>query len=222
MDSQTDQTDAENWWLVQLEGRVVLDIQLASIQMEHMMRDRMIIDAGDLDELKASIRHNGLRLPIEVEPLPEGGYGLISGWRRMTVLQQLWAEDPDRPATVAALIRHNALPGASYTAMVEENELRAQIIPYERGRIAVMVAHLGEFGDTDSAIDAIFATASRAKRSKIRSFAYLHEELGDMLQFPTELSERNGLRLCFALREGFGPQLRHALIRSTPLPVRMV
>lgn len=217
MDPQDDQTDAENWRQAQLAGRVVRDIPLSRIVMEHMMRDRMVVDGGDLAELKASIRLNGLRLPIEVEPLPEGDYGLISGWRRMSVLHQLCAEDPDRPATVAALIRHNALPAASYTAMVEENELRAQITPYERGRIVVMAAQLGAFGTTDSAIDAIFATASRAKRSKIRSFAYLHEELGDMLQFPTDLSERNGLRLCFALREGFGPQLRHTLIRSTPL-----
>lgn len=217
MDQQTDQRDAESWRLAQQQGRVVVEILLSSIAMDHMMRDRMVVDAADLDELKASIRHNGLRLPIEVEPLASGGYGLISGWRRITVMQQLCAEDPHRPAVIAALVRHNAKAGACYTAMVEENELRAQITPYERGRIAVMAAHLGAFGTTDSAIDAIFATASRAKRSKIRSFAYLHEELGDMLQFPTDLSERNGLRLCFALREGFGSQLRHALIRSSPL-----
>jgi ParB family chromosome partitioning protein len=110
-----------------------------------------------------------------------------------------------------AFVRPSYESGALYTAMVEENELRAQLTPYERGHIAVMSARLGAFVDTEAAIETIFAAASKAKRSKIRSFAYVHEELGDMLQFPTDLSERNGLRLAYALREGFGPQLRAAL-----------
>ena len=35
-----------------------------------------------------------------------------------------------------------------------------------------------------------------------------------MLNFPTDLSERNGLRLAYALREGYGPQLRAALFEA--------
>jgi len=72
--------------------------------------------------------------------------------------------------------------------MVEKNELRVQITPYERRRIAVMAATMGS---TDCAIEAIFATANRAKRWKISILAYLHEELGDILQLSTDLSERN-------------------------------
>jgi ParB family chromosome partitioning protein len=214
-----DSVDAEAWRLAQTEGRVITEITLDSIDMEHMMRDRMVVDAAEIEELKSSIRTNGLRLPIEVVAIDGGRYGLISGWRRLNALQQMQSEDADHDAgatyTVKAFIRPPHEAGALYTAMVEENELRAQITPYERGRIAVMSARLGAFVDTEAAIETIFAAASKAKRSKIRSFALVHEELGDMLQFPTDLSERNGLRLAFALREGFCEKLRSAL-RGSP------
>jgi ParB family chromosome partitioning protein len=183
---------------------VVVDLPLGSIIPDHVLRDRMVVDAPEMAELKSSIRAHGLRLPIEVVPLADGRFGLISGWRRVTALQQL-QDEAGGIATVKAFVR------ALHTAMVEENELRAKLTPCERGRIAVMAAHEGAFGDTEAAIDAIFAAASRAKRSKIRSFTCAHEELGDMLHFPTDLSERNGLRLAYALREGAAPQLRAAL-----------
>lgn len=207
--------DAEAWRQALQEGRVITEIGLDSIELDHIMRDRMVVEASEIEELKTSIRANGLRLPIEVVALEAGRYGLISGWRRVTALQQMQAEDPEGQYTVKAFIRPPYEAGALYTAMVEENELRAQITPYERGRIAVMSARLGAFVDTEAAIETIFAAASKAKRSKIRSFALVHDELGDMLQFPTDLSERNGLRLAFALREGFGEKLRAAL-RGSP------
>lgn len=210
-----DSVDAEAWRLAQSEGRVISDIALDRIDLDHMMRDRMVVDAGEIEELKTSIRSNGLRLPIEVVAINDGRYGLVSGWRRVTAIQQLQQEDPEGHSTIKAFIRPPYEAGTLYTAMVEENELRSQITPYERGRIAVMAARLGAFIDTEAAIETIFAAASKAKRSKIRSFAFVHEELGDMLQYPTDLSERNGLRLAYALREGFGDQLRHALIRTS-------
>lgn len=203
--------DAEAWRQAMQEGRVVTEIALDSIDMEHIMRDRMVVDAAEIEELKSSIRANGLRLPIEVVAIDGGRYGLISGWRRVTALQQMQEEDPESRYTIKAFVRPPYEAGALYTAMVEENELRAQITPYERGRIAVMSARLGAFVDTEAAIETIFAAASKSKRSKIRSFALVHEELGDMLQFPTDLSERNGLRLAFALREGFYEKMRTAL-----------
>lgn len=212
--SARDARDAQSWRDAGAEGRIVTLLALDQIDETHMMRDRMVVIAEDLDELRQSVQTNGLRLPIEVLPMGPGRYGLISGWRRLAVYRQLLAEEGADWARIPALIRAPAEAPALYTAMVEENELRAQITPYERGRIAVMSAVLGAFSDTEAAISTIFATASKAKRSKIRSFAFIHEELGEMLQFPTDLSERNGLRLAHALREGFGPQLRHALIRS--------
>jgi ParB family chromosome partitioning protein len=209
-----DSVDAAAWRQAQASGRVIADLPLDAIDPEHLMRDRMVVEASELEELKDSIRAHGQRLPIEVIALEDGRYGLISGWRRHRVLQELAAEDSSSVTTIKALILPAHETGALYTAMVEENEMRAQVSIYERGRIAAMAAELGAFPDTETAINTIFAAASKAKRSKIRSFAYIHEELGDMLRFPTDISERNGLRLAHALREGYGPDIRHVLITA--------
>ena len=209
-----DSVDAEAWRQATQEGRVISELPLEMVDLDHMRRDRIVEEATELEELKVSVRANGLRIPIEVVALEGGRYGLISGWRRMTVLQQLRAEEGEAFARVKAIIRPPFEAGALYTAMVEENELRSQISHYERGRIAVVLADLGVFSDTEAAIETLFVAASKAKRSKIRSFALVHDELGSMLQFPTDLSERAGLRLAYALREGYGQQLRGALLGS--------
>ncbi len=207
-----DAADANAWRMAVEEGRVVVDLPVDSIDLEHLIRDRMVVEAAEMDELKSSIQAHGLRLPIEVVALPDGRYGLVSGWRRVTVVMQLRDAGDARHSTVKGIIRAPYEAGAIYTAMVEENELRAQLTPYERGRIAVLAAQQGAFASSELAIDTIYAAASKAKRSKIRSFALIHEELGDMLRYPTDLSERNGLRLAYALREGFATELRVALL----------
>lgn len=207
---------ADSWRAAEAEGRVLRDLPLDTIETDHLVRDRMMMAPVELDELRASIRANGLRLPVEVVMLEERRYGLISGLRRITVLRQLHAEDPARWQSVRALIRPAAEAGQTYAAMVEENEQRAQLTPYERGRIAVVATAQGAFASIEAAVDSIFAPASKAKRSKIRSFALVHEELGDLLSFPTDLSERNGLRLASALRQGQSAKLRMALSSADP------
>jgi ParB family chromosome partitioning protein len=207
---------AESWRAAEAEGRVLRDLALDAIETDHLVRDRMVMEPVELEELKASIRASGMRLPVEVIALDAGRYGLISGLRRVTVLRQLHAEDPGRWPTVRALIRPAAEAGDTYAAMVEENEQRAQLTPYERGRIAVVATAQGAFGSVEAAVEAIFAPASKAKRSKIRSFALVHEELGDLLAFPTALSERNGLRLAGALRQGQSAALRQTLSAAEP------
>jgi ParB family chromosome partitioning protein len=206
--------DAGAWRKAVEDGRVLLDLPLDAIEMSHLIRDRMVVNREELEELKSSIRSNGMRAPIEVADLGGGRYGLISGWRRMTVLAELHAQGGAGFATAKAILRGADQMGAVYTAMVEENELRAQLSPYERGRIAVVSADQGAFSSADQAIDEIFAAASKSKRSKIRSFAQVHEELGDMLKHPTDISERNGLRLAHALRQGMATDLRAALIKD--------
>ena len=210
-----DSVDAEAWRAASSQGRVISDLPLDQIDLDYMMRDRIIVEMSELEELKSSILAHGLRLPIEVISLDDGRYGLVSGWRRVTVLRQLQEEDPVTYATVKAIIRPPYEAAELYTAMVEENELRAQVSPYERGRIAVVAANLGAFPDMDTAVDTIFAAASKAKRSKIRSFAYVHDELGDMLQFPTDLSERNGLRLGLCAARGLCATSMRAALRGS-------
>jgi ParB family chromosome partitioning protein len=100
--------------------------------------------------------------------------------------------------------------------MVEENEIRADLTHYERGRIAVIAAGQGAYKDVEDAVNHLFQAASKAKRSKVRSFALIHEALGDLLHFPEQLTEKAGLRLASALRNGEIRQFRAALADLTP------
>lgn len=206
-----DQADAEALREARAEGRLIIEIPVSEIVLDEITRDRMAIDREELEELKLSIGQNGLRLPIEVFALPDAGpggrYGLISGLRRVTAVREIGGPD----ARIAALVREPGDVAAAIVSMVEENEVRANLSHYERGRIAVLAAGQGHFADPEEAVARLFASASKAKRSKIRSFALVHEELGDMLSFPQELSEKGGLRLANALRLGFEGALRGVL-----------
>lgn len=208
---QRDSNDAEAWRRAEGEGRVVRNLAIAAIDLDHVVRDRMASDAEEMAELKASLRASGQRLPVEVVALADGRFGLISGWRRIAALAELARETGEGAPQVLALVREGREAGAIYAGMVEENELRAALTPFERGRIAAVAAGQGAFASVDAAVEAIFAAASKSKRSKIRGFALVHEVLGDLLTDPAALGEKQGLALAQALRDGQGDRLRAAL-----------
>lgn len=212
--STSDGQDAVLWRQAEAEGRVMRNLSVDRIVLDHITRDRTALDPEAMEELTASVRATGVRLPVEVVSLGDGTYGLISGYRRVAAVRALRAEGGE--GTVPAIVRAATDLGGSYARMVEENEVRSPLTPYERGRIAVVAAGQGAFADTGAAVAAIFASASKAKRSKIRSFAAVHEELGDLLRHAQGLSERNGLRLAGALRAGFATKLREALEEDAP------
>ena len=126
-------------------------------------------------------------------------------------IERLGREDPALEARIRALIRPRAEADAAFVAMVEENEVREELSHFERGRIAVIAANQGAFANVEDAVNRLYATGSKAKRSKVRSFALIFEELGDMLRFPEALTEKRGLRLSAALRNGSEGKLRQAL-----------
>jgi hypothetical protein len=70
-----------------------------------------------------------------------------------------------------------------------------------------VTAAQGLFPDERAAIATLFASASRAKRSKIASFLEIHRHLGDLLHFPAHIPERLGLRLAEALRTEPGVEM---------------
>ena len=194
------------------EGRLVITIPIAGIARDHLTRDRLMANDEDMEALKASIKAHGQRTPIEVVELAGGLFGLISGWRRLAALEALGETE------VKALIRTPKDAGAAYVAMVEENEIRVGLSYYERARIAVMAASRGAFEDVEAALSSLYGSASRAKRSKIRSFVSLHEALGDLLQFPAAIPERLGLALVGAIKAGKGKALRTALRSPAATP----
>jgi len=216
-----DRTDAERLRAAEGRGLVMLELPLDEIEADALVRDRTVLDADEMEELKLSIAKNGLRLPIEVFATPDDPrgfrYGLLSGYRRLRAYRDLKAltKDPkyDR---IKAVLREPEAMGGTFAAMVEENEIRATLSHFERGRIAVIAAQQGAFVNTEEAVNALFPMASKAKRSKIRSFALIFEELGDMLAFPDMLTEKDGLKLAAALRDGAERRLRDVLGERTP------
>ena len=118
------------------------------------------------------------------------------------------------------MLRDPGAMGGTFAAMVEENEIRASLSHYERGRIAVIAAQQGAFVNAEEAVNAFFPMASKGKRSKIRSFALIFEELGDMLTLPDLIREKDGLKIAAALREGAEARLREA--RASMLATRPV
>ncbi|MGO4915898.1 ParB/RepB/Spo0J family partition protein [Pseudogemmobacter sp. W21_MBD1_M6] len=209
-------TDADRLRHAIAAGLLVLEIPVSQVVAEELSRDRLDVDTEEMTELKTSIAAHGLRLPIEVFELPgaeEGErFGLISGWRRLSAVRALLAETgQDKYRSIKAIVVAPKNVTDAYVAMVEENEIRSDLSHYERGRITVMSVGQGAFDSVEAAVAGLFHAASKAKRSKIRSFALIHEELGDMLSFPTRLSERAGLRLAGALRAGFEGELRTRL-----------
>lgn len=214
--------DARRLAEAQAEGRLMADLPLAEIDADAMIRDRIDLGEEEMTELRQSIAAHGLRLPVEVFALPEPRadgvrYALVSGYRRYKAFEALHAlTEADKYRSIRAIVRPRTEADAAFVAMVEENEVRAELSHFERGRIAVISAQQGAFVNVEEAVNRLFSTASKAKRSKVRSFAMIFEELGDMLTFPEALSEKRGLLLAQALRAGAEVPLRDALGQRKP------
>lgn len=212
--------ELERYRAAEQRGLVARMIDIDAIDPNAVTRDRMDLDPQEFAELKAAILANGLRMPIEVFELePQEGrarYGLISGYRRFRAVRELRGQPGQAPGLIEALVRPPATAAGSMEAMVEENEIRSNLSQFERGRIAVLAVQSGVYGSVEEATLRLFAFASKAKRSKIRSFALVFEQLGDVLNFPQLLSEKQGLALATALRNGAGDLLRESLAQLAP------
>lgn len=201
----------------EIDGKLIIEVDLDAIDADFLARDRLPRSENDdgWRALKASIQAHGQRMPLELTRLGEGAerpFGLISGRRRLSVLQRLHAETGDpRWSRARAILRAASGLGQAFLMMVEENEVREGLSYFERGRVCVLAAQQGAFLSTDAAIETLFAAASPAKRSKIRSFTRLVEELGDLLAHPYAIGERLGLELARAVKTDRGGALRHAL-----------
>ncbi len=189
------------------EGRMITDLDLSTIDETYLERDRIAVDDEDMEALRSSIAARGQKTPIEVVELGAGRYGLISGWRRCQALRALGE------TTVRALITAPGEASDAYVAMVEENEIRVGLSYFERARLVQRSVDMEIFDSPKTALQTLFSNASRAKRSKIKSFIRVVEALEDDLRFPTQLGERMGLQLAKVLTERPGAEatLKEAL-----------
>ncbi len=186
----------------QVEGRLVQNLPLDVIEETYLVRDRIAADQEEMLALIESLRARGQQVPIEVVDLGQGRFGLISGWRRLTALKALHAETQgDCFATVQAILRRPESASDAYLAMVEENEIRVGLSYYERARIVARSVEQGVYGTEADALRSLFASASRAKRSKIRSFLVIYYALDSTLKFASSIPERLGLKLSAALKD---------------------
>ena len=194
------------------EGRMVRKLPIARIDVNHLNRDRMVLDAEEMAVLKASISARGQQTPIEVLQLSSGRFGLISGLRRLRALQELGA------AEALAFVRKPEGAEASYVAMVEENEIRAGLSFYERANIAVQAVGAGVYPEAKAAVKGLFANVTPAKRSKILRFVVLRQTLGKHLAFPAAIPEKLGLALAAAIEEDkrLATRINDALRKTPP------
>lgn len=193
-------------------------IPLDAIDADSLPRDRSALDPEALAELCASIKANGLRTPIEIyaprDRRPGDPLGLISGYRRLAAFRQLQAENPADPAwrAIPAVYRHVERPQL-LQLMVEENDIRAAISPWDQARVAVMTVP-DDFPTVDAAVAALYPAADRQRRARIRAIAVVVDELFDVLLTPETLSMRQLERLAAACRGGFTDLIEGTLRQS--------
>lgn len=200
------------------EGRMVVDLPLDQIEVDYLVRDRLVVEETEMRTLMASLRDRGQQTPIEVMQIGDTRYGLISGWRRCKALSLIAEEDRNEAPTVLTLLRKPEEASDAYLAMVEENEIRVDLSYFERARIVAKAVEEGVYAMERTALQELFRAASRAKRSKIGSFLPVVRALDGHLRFPHVLSERLGLGLAQALTEdpGFADHLRARLKAAEP------
>ena len=191
---------------------MVQALPLSAVAEDYLVRDRIAVHDDELAALIESLRARGQQMPIEVVDLGGGRFGLISGWRRLAALRHLSTETGNAKFdTVQALLRRPGEASDAYIAMVEENEIRVGLSYYERARIVAKAVEQGVFASRKQALQRLFSTASRAKRSKIGSFLTIVEALDQVLRHPARLGERGGLALAYALEAD--PLLGARLVR---------
>ncbi len=115
-----------------------MKIPTNQIEKNAVPRDRFAICGEALSELQSSIALNGLRLPVKVYKT-DTGYGLISGYRRLLAYCALHEmSGKDTYTEIDAVVRETRDDNHAMAQMVEENEIRESLSPWDRSRIAVV------------------------------------------------------------------------------------
>ncbi|APZ55425.1 ParB/RepB/Spo0J family partition protein [Salipiger abyssi] len=205
--------DAKAWREAQGEGRVLVEIPIDAIRTDALPRDRLDLDtvasSDEMEELKTSIRERGQKEPIEVFSV-DGTYQLKKGWRRLTALRQLHTETADErfAHAVARVAEGQSSRIDLYIDMVEENVIREDLSFAEMAQVAITAAQ-EEGQAAGELVSRIYASLHKMKRSYIRSFVFLIEELGEALVFPKMVSRNLGVDVARRLQAS--PELGQGL-----------
>jgi ParB family chromosome partitioning protein len=190
-------------------------LPLDAIKTSKLTRDRRDGRDDEIDDLKKSIREIGLSNPIRVEKTGDS-YELIQGFRRLTAYRELFAETgSDEFAKIPSGI--NAVGEdllKLYRRMVDENLVRRGVSFGEMAQLAINYrSEDPNLDGYDGAVELLYASSGRQRRSYIKSFVRLLGLIGDDLKFPEALSRAQGLNLLKRLedREGQVHGLRRML-----------
>lgn len=202
-------------------GHVVRSVPLDEVRSQMLVRDRMPGEDAELAELVTSIREVGLSNPIRVIERPGGGYELVQGFRRLSAFRQLQSDGQGGFDAIPALI----VPGEPdvaglYRRMVDENVIRKDLSFAEMAHAARNYLNDPDTdaADIGEAVAALFQSAPYSKRNYIRNFAFLLDEIGTALRFPTAIPRALGVTLARALKDqpGLGAEITGALAGAAP------
>ncbi len=220
-------------------------VPVDAIRVGKLTRDRRPDRDPELDELKASIRAIGLSNPIRVEQV-EDGFELVQGFRRLMAYRELHAETGEErfAAIPAGLLPRGESLDSLYRRMVDENLVRRDISFAEMGMLVLnyLEDHPAEADDAHGVTERLYSSANRQKRSHIRTFVRLMQDIGHALRHPEAIpralgsdlvrkfEEDDGLAPVVAAQLNFLPEeaspedelavLRAALDNRAPPPVR--
>lgn len=181
-------------------GLVIEEVELDLIDADKLVRDRQSVDKDAMLELTASIKEVGLSNPIQLERVDGDRYQLIQGFRRLEAYKALLDETKnlDEYAHIPALVVPNGETlEALYRKMVDENMVRKDISFAEMAQLAISYAEdeRTEEVTADKAVALLFKSAAYQKRSYIRNFVRLIEQVGPSLQHSSEIPRALGVAL---------------------------
>lgn len=191
-------------------------IPLRVIAAHAFLRDRTAPDPADQAELLHSILQDGLRQPIDLvelsEPFDGCTHALVSGMRRLLALREIARmQGTSDTATIPAVLREPKTGAEILRDIASENEQRAQISMFEKGRFLATAVATGHFDTLDAAIAQLFPGAPRAKTYRLRAAAEVAEALDGSLTTPEALSQAQIEALALALRRGMAEVIDEVL-----------
>lgn len=200
--------EAKEFRQAQQEGRVLVNIPIDSIDWDDLPRDRIDLDevaeSDAMEELMTSIASRGQREPIEVYRDGSGRYQLKKGWRRLTALRRLHqSSGGDQFASVVARVAGTEAERLGlYIDMVEENVVREDLTFAEMANVAIVAARdpAMDIQDAEQAVNALYNSLHKMKRSYIRAFVHLLEQLGPALKWPKSVARNTGAEVSRKLR----------------------
>lgn len=178
-------------------------VPLDRIRTDKLTRDRSAGRDPEIDDLKRSIAEIGLSNPIMVEPVGDG-FELIQGFRRFTAYLELHAETKDE--TFARIPAGINAKGEDilrlYRRMVDENMVRRGVSFGEMAQLAMNYRTQDpELQSYDEAVELLYASASRQKRSYIKHFVRLLAEADGALRHIDAIPRALGLSVVRKLEE---------------------